>query len=233
MVRARSRARIRRSRRSGTTAPVDRVYYGGGPVRRGDEWGIATVARCAGGHLATTIAHIAHRRTTARPVRDSGVSQWKRHPHRFLPRDHDDDPWLRRYYPTPVIRPKGAAMSNLDLLAAPAVVRVVVAAGGYTIGSGRTVPTVAAVLGLISVVIAGLALARSAGRIGVGHRRAGAVVALVLGLVSTVIGAMHAAYSAGGFGTGNGLAGALAALVLGLIGMATGGLALARCCRTA
>jgi len=86
-------------------------------------------------------------------------------------------------------------MSNLDLLAAPAVVRVLVAAGGYTIGSGRTVPTVAAVLGLISVVIGGLALARSAGRIGAGNGRAGAIVALVLGLVGMVLGGLALARS--------------------------------------
>ena len=81
------------------------------------------------------------------------------------------------------------------------------AAGAYTIGSGRTVPTIAAALGLIRVVIGGLALARSAGRIGIGPRRVRALVALVLGLVSAVTDGLHSANSAGGFGTGNGLAG--------------------------
>ena len=118
-------------------------------------------------------------------------------------------------------------MSVLHLLAAPAAAHVSVAAGGYDLGSGRLVPTVAAVVGLISVVTGGLALARS-GRIGTGNAQAGAVVALVTGLIGVVVGGLHAANAAGGLGTGNGLAGAVVALVLGLIGMVTGGLALAR-----
>ena len=68
------------------------------------------------------------------------------------------------------------------------------------IGSGRLVPTVAAVVGLIGTVVGGLALARSAGRIGGGSRRLGAIVALVAGLISLVIGGLHSASSAGGFG---------------------------------
>jgi hypothetical protein len=99
------------------------------------------------------------------------------------------------------------------------------AIAGYEIGSGRTVPTVAAAVGLISVVIGGLVLARSAGR-------AGAIVTLVAGLISMAVGGLHAANSAGGLGTGNGLAGAIIALALGLIGMILGGLALARSRRT-
>jgi hypothetical protein len=117
------------------------------------------------------------------------------------------------------------------LLAAPASVHVVVAYGGYEIGSGRTVPTVAAVLALVSVAVGGLALVRSTRRAGAGTRPAGAV-ALVLGLIGVVVGGLHAANSAGGLGTGNGLAGAVAALVLGLIGLVVGGLALARSRRT-
>ena len=82
------------------------------------------------------------------------------------------------------------------------------------LGSGRLVPTIAAVVGLIGVIIGGAALAR------LGHgdiRRTGAFVASALGLISLVMGGMHAAYAAGGFGTGNGLAGAYAAIGLGLI----------------
>ena len=100
---------------------------------------------------------------------------------------------------------------------------------GYVLGVGRTVPSIAAGLGLISVVIGGLALSRSARRIG----RTGAVVALVLGLISAIVGGLHTANSAGGLGTGNGLAGAIAALALGLIGLVLGGLAVARSRRTA
>ena len=107
------------------------------------------------------------------------------------------------------------------------------AAGGTGIGSGRLVPTVAAVVGLIGVVLGGLALARSAGRIGTGNGRRGAIAAGVAGLISVVVGGLHSANSAGGIGTGNGLAGAIVAMVLGLISMVLGGLALARSRRTA
>ncbi|MGR6965217.1 DUF6223 family protein [Geodermatophilus sp. URMC 61] len=125
-------------------------------------------------------------------------------------------------------------MSVLHVLAVPTAASVSVAAGGYDIGTGRLVPTVAAVVGLISVVTGGLALARS-GRTGTGtgNGRARATVALVAGLGSVVVGGLHAADSAGGLGTGNGLAGAVVAVVLGLIGVVTAGLALARSRRDA
>ena len=51
-------------------------------------------------------------------------------------------------------------MSVPLLRAAPDAANVLIAAGGYVLGTGRTVPSVAALLGLISVVIAGLALSR-------------------------------------------------------------------------
>ena len=93
--------------------------------------------------------------------------------------------------------------------------------------AGRARSMVAAVVGLISLVIGGLALARSAGRIGTGNGRAGAIVALVLGLIGMFLSVLHLGSSTG-FGTGGGRAGAIVALVLGLIGMSLGGLALAR-----
>jgi hypothetical protein len=101
------------------------------------------------------------------------------------------------------------------------------AAGGTGIGSGRLVPTVAAVVGLIGVVLGGLALARSANRVGTSNGRRGAIAA-VAGLISLVVGGLHSANSAGGFGTGNGLAGAIVAMVVGLIALVLGALALAR-----
>ena len=64
------------------------------------------------------------------------------------------------------------------------------AAGGTGIGSGRLVPTVAAVVGLIGVVLGGLALARSAGGFGTGNGLAGAIVAMVVGLISMVLGGL-------------------------------------------
>ncbi len=100
------------------------------------------------------------------------------------------------------------------------------ALGGYVLGTGRTVPSTAAVLGLVGVVVGGLALARSVRR--VGDRRAGAVAALVLGLVGAVVGGVHAANAGGGPGTGNGLVGAVAAVALGLVAAVLGGLVLVR-----
>ena len=106
------------------------------------------------------------------------------------------------------------------------------AAGGIGLGTGRVVPAVAAVVGLIGVVLGGLAVTRAARRIG-GNGRRGAVAAAVAGLISVVVGGLHAANAAGGIGTGNGLAGAIVAMVVGLISMALGGLALTRSRRTA
>ena len=100
--------------------------------------------------------------------------------------------------------------------------------GAIGITSGRARALVGVVVGLISLVVGGLTLARSAGRIGTGNGRAGAIVALVLGLIGMVLSVLHLAQSTGGFGTGGGRAGAIVALVLGLIGMNLGGLALAR-----
>ncbi|MGW0231742.1 DUF6223 family protein [Actinopolymorpha singaporensis] len=122
-------------------------------------------------------------------------------------------------------------MSVYHLLARPAAAHVSVAAAGYELGVGRTVPTVAMVLGLISVVVGGLALARSR-RTSTGTGRNGAVVAVVLGLISAVVGGVHGANAAGGPGTGNGVLGVIVALVLGPIGMVLGGLTLARSRRT-
>lgn len=93
---------------------------------------------------------------------------------------------------------------------------------------GRARALVGAAVALISLIVGGLALARSAGRIGTGNGRASAAVALVLGLIGMVLSVIHLASSTGGFGTGSGRAGAIVALVLGLIGMSLGGLALVR-----
>src|SRR5215216_1465733 len=88
--------------------------------------------------------------------------------------------------------------------------------------AGRARALVAVAVGLISLVIGGLALARSAGRIGTGNARAGALLALVLGLIGVVLSVVHLGTSTGGFGTGSGRAGAIVALVLGLIGINLG-----------
>jgi Family of unknown function (DUF6223) len=101
------------------------------------------------------------------------------------------------------------------------------AASVYTMSSGRLGSIVAALVGLIGVVIGGLAL-RSAGRIGTGSGRLGAIVALVAGLIGMALGGLVVATADGGVGTGNGLGGGIVALVVGLISMVLGGLALAR-----
>ncbi|MFC6022031.1 DUF6223 family protein [Plantactinospora solaniradicis] len=67
---------------------------------------------------------------------------------------------------------------------------VLAMAGAATMSSGRLGATVAAVLGLIGVIIGGLALARPASRLGTGNGRGGAYVALVVGLVSIVLGGL-------------------------------------------
>jgi len=120
------------------------------------------------------------------------------------------------------------------MLATPAVAHASVqpiAASVYTMSSGRLGAIIAALMGLTSVVIGGLALARFTGRIGtVGRSRA--IVALVVGLIGMALGALVVATADGGLGTGNGLGGAIVALVVGLIGVSLGGVTLARARRT-
>ena len=111
-------------------------------------------------------------------------------------------------------------MTN-DVITALRAAGLPIAAAGYELGTGRTVPTVAAVVGLAAVVVGVLALARPAAR-------SRPVAALVLGLVAALVGGLHAMSAAGGLGTGNGLAGALVAVGLVLIGTALGVLALTR-----
>ena len=92
--------------------------------------------------------------------------------------------------------------------------------------------TAAALLGLLGVVIGGLALARPDSRFGTASGRLGATVALVAGIIAAVNGGLNLALANGGPGTGNGVVGGAAAFVLGLIALALGGLALTRCRRT-
>ncbi|WP_274362408.1 DUF6223 family protein [Paenibacillus thermotolerans] len=99
---------------------------------------------------------------------------------------------------------------------------------GYELTPGRFKTIVAAAVGLISVVIGGISLARSARRLGTGNGRAAAIVAAVAGLICIVLAGLHLANTTGGFGTGNGRAGAIVAIVIGLIGIALAGLTLAR-----
>jgi hypothetical protein len=97
----------------------------------------------------------------------------------------------------------------------------------------RMLASAAALVGLSSAIIGGLAVARSAGRVGTGNVRRGAIVALVLGPIGLIVGGLVVATADGGLGTGNGIAGGIVAIIVGLIGVALGGLALARSRRTA
>ncbi|WP_346535390.1 DUF6223 family protein [Micromonospora sp. DPT] len=119
-----------------------------------------------------------------------------------------------------------ATPSAAHLLVQPAAV------SSYTLTAGRLWSLVAALLGLVGVVIGGLALARSAGRIGTGTGMRGPIVALAAGLAAAVIGGLVVAGADGGPGTGGGIVGGFVAVVVGLIAMVLGGLVLARSRRT-
>jgi hypothetical protein len=97
----------------------------------------------------------------------------------------------------------------------------------YRMTPERIAATTAALAGLISAAIGGVALRRSVRRVGKRGRH-GAIVALVLGPIGLVVGGLVVATADGGVGTGNGLAGGVVAMVVALIGTALGGLALAR-----
>ena len=100
------------------------------------------------------------------------------------------------------------------------------------ITAGRAAAILPAVLGLISVIVGRLALAR-AGRVGTNKGRIGAIVTLTMALIGIVLSALHLARTTSGIGTGSGKLGAIVALVLGLFGMLLGGLAFARSQRIA
>jgi hypothetical protein len=125
----------------------------------------------------------------------------------------------------------GALISDQLATAVPAAVHMSVqpiAADVYAMSAGRLGATTAALLGLLGVVVGGLALARPAGRFGTGSGRLGTTVALSTGAVAMALGALVVATADGGLGTGNGLGGAVVALIVGLIATALGTLALTR-----
>ena len=98
-------------------------------------------------------------------------------------------------------------------------------------GSGRLLPSIAAVIGLIGTVIGGLALVRANRRtrsdtnVGATSGRSGATAAIVLGAISLVLGGLFLAAADGGPGTGDGVVGSFVAIVLGPIAIVLGGLA--------
>jgi hypothetical protein len=91
---------------------------------------------------------------------------------------------------------------------------------------GRVAAIIPGILGLISVVLGWMALARSASR--PGPARTKAIVALVLALTCVVLSGMHLVRTTGGFGTGSGKAGAIVAMVIGTVGLVMGGRAWSR-----
>ncbi|WP_079911021.1 DUF6223 family protein [Paenibacillus sp. 32352] len=102
----------------------------------------------------------------------------------------------------------------------------------YGFTTGRLWAAMDALVGLISAIIGGLSLARSAGRIGNGSGRRGAIVAIVMAVVVIVYAGLHLTNFTGDFGTGSGKAGAIVAIVMGLTGVVLAGLTLARTRRT-
>lgn len=98
------------------------------------------------------------------------------------------------------------------------------AIGGVTAGRVRSM--VAFLMGLISLIVGGIAFARSS-HPATGKVRTAAMIALVLGLIGLVLSVVHLAGSTG-FGTGGGRAGAIVALVLSLLGTVCGWLARSR-----
>ncbi|MFD6892157.1 DUF6223 family protein [Streptomyces sp. NPDC059957] len=116
-------------------------------------------------------------------------------------------------------------------LATPAVAHTPVqpvAAAVTDFSLGRLGATTGGLLGLAAVVIAVLALTRSARRPGTATGPLGALTAMAAGVIGIALGALVAATADGGLGTGNGLGGAYVALLLGLAGTALGWRALAR-----
>ncbi|UUZ92620.1 DUF6223 family protein [Paenibacillus sp. P25] len=120
------------------------------------------------------------------------------------------------------------------LLLVPTIAFAEATAGNVVYGftTGRLWASIDAVAGLISAVIGGLSLARSAGRIGTGSGRRGAIAAGVTGLIVIAYALLHLTLYTGDFGTGAGRAGAIIAIVMGLTGMVLAGLTLARSRRT-
>jgi hypothetical protein len=90
----------------------------------------------------------------------------------------------------------------------------------YAMSLGRLGAIVGVLLGLMGVVMGGLALARSSAR-----RAAAGVKA---GLIGLALGGLIWVTSSGGVGTGKGVGGAIVAMAVGLLGTILGGLALAR-----
>ena len=97
----------------------------------------------------------------------------------------------------------------------------------YGMTPERAAALVPGVLGLVSVIVGGWALARSASHLR--NERLRAIASLVTSVIAITLSGMHLARTASNsIGTGSGRLGAIVALVLGLIGIVLSGLALVR-----
>lgn len=122
-------------------------------------------------------------------------------------------------------------MSISHLLPVPAAVHASVQAAAPDVtylSAGRIGAMTAAGLGLLGVLVGGLALIRPASRLGAGARPVGGVVALAAGLLGMAVAAVVVATSDSGIGTGNGRAGAYVGLLVGLIATGLGARVLTR-----
>lgn len=100
---------------------------------------------------------------------------------------------------------------------------------GYSsITPGRLLTFAAALIGLSSAVVAGIALAHPTSRFATGQWP---VMSIVLSLFCVLLSAFHLAVTPGGFNTGNGRAGAIIAIAIGLIGLVLAGMAWTRSLR--
>jgi hypothetical protein len=98
----------------------------------------------------------------------------------------------------------------------------------YGLTARRLWASMAAMLGLLGVIVGVTALSRRGSRLGTAAQRLALIVALVAGLIAVINGGLNLAVATGGPGSGNGVVGAAAALVLGVIALILGGLGLAR-----
>ena len=102
------------------------------------------------------------------------------------------------------------------------------AVSAYALTPKRIAASTAVLVGLISAVFGGVALARSGGRIGAGNARGAPGVALTMGSIAVIIGGAIVSTADGGLGTGNGVAGGIVAMVVGSLGSTFGWLARSR-----
>ncbi|CAG7658686.1 DUF6223 family protein [Paenibacillus allorhizosphaerae] len=114
------------------------------------------------------------------------------------------------------------------ILLKPTIASAEMVGGGDEMTIEQLKAIVVVVIGLISVVISRLAMARSIGLFGNGNGRNWSIVAIVIAVFSIYVGGRHLFDTTGFFGTGYGQAGSIVAIVLGLIGVVLAYLTLVR-----